>query len=284
MSLAYRASSSLWPVVSVTLGLSVAAHVAAPVLLQAQTLHEVAEIPREDIGIQGAIMFDLSDLIAAPSAAGEDSVAAAEAVDAPTVTESPEAVDPAKSADEPLLNQTPYEVKDDTLKFGIATPDSENDIETTATETASEFIEEQVDQASSLGATAAEASQASVSGIDAEAKADTAQASSEGLSADQMQEVSEWQKAVVLRIAKAKTYPSQARKQGRTGEVRVTFTIDRYGVIIARDVAQSSGWDVLDQAALKVFDDLEKLPTPPNHLHGDSFTLVIPLNYRINAG
>lgn len=284
MSLAYRASSPLWPVVSVTLGLSVAAHVAAPVLLQAQTLHEVAEIPREDIGIQGAIMFDLSDLIAAPSAAGEDSVAAAEAVDAPTVTESPEAVDPAKAADEPLLNQTPYDVKDDTLKFGIATPDSENDIETTATETASEFIEEQVDQASSLGATAAEASQASVSGIDAEAKADTAQASSEGLSADQMQEVSEWQKAVVLRIAKAKTYPSQARKQGRTGEVRVTFTIDRYGVIIARDVAQSSGWDVLDQAALKVFDDLEKLPTPPNHLHGDSFTLVIPLNYRINAG
>lgn len=284
MSLAYRASSSLWPVVSVTLGLSAAAHIAAPVLLQAQTLHEVAEIPREDIGIQGAIMFDLSDIIAAPSAAGEDSVAAAESTDAPTVTESPEAVDPAKAADEPVLNQTPYDVKDDTLKFGIATPDSEDDIETTATETASEFIEEQVDQASSLGATAAEAAQASVSGIDAEAKADTAQASSEGLSADQMQEVSDWQKAVVLRIAKAKTYPAKARKQGRTGEVRVSFTIDRYGVIIARDVAQSSGWDVLDQAALKVFDDLGKLPTPPNHLQGDSFTLVIPLNYRINAG
>ena len=284
MSLAYRATSSFWPPVVVAFGVSVAAHAALPALLLSGTEPHVPNVETDALGIQGAIMFDLSDIIAAPSAAGEDSAEVAEAVDAPTVTESPEAVDPAKTADEPVLNQTPYEVDDDTLKFGIATPDSEDEIENTATETASEFIEEQVDQASSLGATAADASNASVSGIDADAKAETAQANSEGLSAQKMQEVTEWQKSLVLRIAKAKTYPATARKQGREGEVRVSFTLDRYGAIIARHIEKSSGWDSLDQAALKVFDDLEKLPTPPNHLHGDSFTLVIPLNYKINKG
>ena len=86
---------------------------------------------------------------------------------------------------------------------------------------------------------------------------------------------------MVLRIAKAKKYPSQARKKGIEGEVRVRFTIDRYGAILAREIQQSSGNRVLDQAALSVFDQLEKLPTPPQHLSGDEFTLMIPLNYSI---
>ena len=282
MSLAYRSTTSLWPAVTLTLGLSAAAHVAAPVLLQTRMSHEPPKVARDDLGVQGAIMFDLSDIIAAPSKGGEDSLEVAEAVEAPTVTESPEAVDPAKAVDAPMLNQTPYDVDDDTLKFGMATPDTEEDIETTATDIATEFTEEQVDQPSSLGATAANASQASVSGVETDTEAETAQASSEGLTADQQQEITEWQKSLVLRIAKAKTYPAKARSKGSTGEVRVTFTVDRYGAIIARDIAQSSGWPVLDQAALKLFDDLGKLPTPPNHLQGDHFTLVVPLNYRIN--
>lgn len=283
MSLAYRVSSPLWPLAGLALAASAAAHVAVPAVI----LHQAPpppEVTRDDIGVQGAIMFDLSDIIAAPSEAGEDSVAVAEAEEAPTVTESPEAVDPAKAADQPLLNQTAQQVEDDELKFAVASPDPVEETEKEAAETASEFKEEQVDKASSLGSTAAEASQASVSGVDAEARAETAQASSEGLTAEQMQEVTDWQKALVLRIAKAKTYPPQARKTGIEGEVQVRFTIDRYGAVMAREVETSSGASVLDQAALQVFDELDKLPTPPNHLSGDSFTLVIPLNYRIRKG
>ena len=190
--------------------------------------------------LTSAIMFDLSDIIAAPSEAGEDSTAVEEAVEAPTVTESPEAVHAARAADEPILNQTPYEVQDEELKFGIATPEPEQETEEIAEEVAQEFEEEQIDQASQTGAVEAEASEASVSGVDAEAQAETAQAESEGLTAEQMVEITEWQKAVVLRIAKAKAYPQAARKKGLEGEVRVKFTIDRYGAVTAREVGSGT--------------------------------------------
>ncbi|CUH81014.1 energy transducer TonB [Tropicibacter naphthalenivorans] len=284
MSLAYRTGGGMGPVLTVAAALSLAAHVGLPAGLLAQPQQTPHDPLRKEAGLQGAIMFDLSDIIAAPSDAGEDSTAVAEAIDAPTVTESPEAVHAAMAAAEPILNQTPYDVADDDLKFGIASPDPVEETQEVAKEVAQEFDEEQVDQAAQMGAVAAEAAQASVSGVDAQAKAETAKADAEGLTAEQMAEVSEWQKAVVLRLAKAKSYPQAARKKGVEGEVRIKFTLDRYGQVIARAVQTSSGSDLLDKAALKVFDDLDRLPTPPNHLTGDSFTLVIPLNYTIKKG
>ncbi len=283
MSLTYRSGRGIWPVVLLTAGVSAAAHMAVPsAFLSGKAAPP--EVMRDETGVQGAILFDLSDIIAAPSEAGEDSAAIAAAEEAPTVTESAEVVDPAKAADEPILSQVPYEVEDETLKFAVASPEPAEESTQQAQETATEYDEEQVMEPSSLGATAAEASQQSVSGVEAEAVADTAQASSEGLSAEQMEEISDWQKSVVVRIAKAKTYPQAARQKGIEGEVRVTFTLDRYGAVLAREVETSSGSDLLDQAALAVFDGLDKLPTPPGHLAGDSFTLVIPLNYRIRKG
>ncbi|EBA07814.1 energy transducer TonB family protein [Sagittula stellata] len=284
MSLAYRGAAGLLPMAAAGVAVSLAVHVALPASLLARAPEPEPEVRREDTGVQGAIMFDLSDIIAAPSDAGEDSVAVEEAVEAPTVTESPEAVHAARAADEPILNQTPYEVQDEDLKFGIAAPKPEQDTEEIAEEVAQEFEEEQIDQASQTGAVEAEASESSVSGVDAEAQAETAQAESEGLTAEQLAEVTEWQKAVVLRIAKAKSYPQAARKKGLEGEVRVKFTIDRYGAVTAREVDVSSGSVLLDEAALEVFDKLDRLPTPPNHLTGESFTLVIPLNYTIRKG
>lgn len=284
MSLVYKGAAGLMPMAAVGVTLSVAVHVALPAMFLSRADEYPPETHRQEAGVQGAIMFDLSDIIAAPSDAGEDSTQVAEAVEAPTVTESPEAVDPAQAADEPLLNQTPYEVEDDELKFGVAAPDPANETQDKAHETAQEYEEEKVDQNTAIGAVEADASQASVSGVEADAKSDKAEARSEGLTAEELAEISDWQKAVVLRIAKAKSYPPDARKKGQEGEVRVKFTLDRYGDILARSVATSSGHAVLDAAALKVFDEMGKLPTPPNQLEGDSFTLMIPLNYRIKKG
>lgn len=284
MSLAYRGGTGFSVVALTAVAVSAGAHFTVPAVLLSRTSAPPPELRQTETGVQGAILFDLSDIIAAPSDAGEDSAEMAEAEEAPTVTESPEAVDPAQANDDPILNQTPYVDPEDDLKFGVASPDPVEETEETAHETAAEFKEEQIEEPSSLGATAADAAQASVSGVEAEAQADKAQASSEGLTAEELEQITEWQKAVVLRIAKAKTYPKLARKKGIAGEVRVKFTINRYGNVISRAVETSSGYPVLDQAALKVFDDLDKLPTPPGHLLGDSFTLMIPLNYSIKKG
>jgi protein TonB len=236
---------------------------------------------RETAGVTGAIMFDLSDLIAAPADAGEDSTAQNASQEAPTVTESAEAVDPAKAADEPLLNQVPYDVADDELKFGIASPEPAEDTEEIAHETATEYTPEQVDKDSQLGAEDSAASEASVSGQDAPQVAEKAQAQSEGLSAQDQAQIEEWQKSVVLTIAKAKSYPAEARKKRIEGTVRILFTLDSYGTLLRAQVQDSSGAQVLDQAALEVLHKIGKFPTPPSVLQLQEYTLLVPLSYGI---
>lgn len=259
---------------------SVGLHLGIPAFFLAAP--RTAETPHvQDASATGAILFDLSDVIAAPSDAGEDSAAQTASVAAPTVTESAEAVDPAKAADEPVLNQVPYDVEDDELKFGVASPEPAEDTQETADETATEFDEEKVDQDSALGAEDADASAASVSGQDAQEVAEKATASSEGLSAEQKNEIQDWQKSVVIAIAKAKSYPKKARAQKIQGTVSVAFTLDAYGRLIGHAVKESSGWPILDAAALAIFDKIEKFPTPPNFLDETAFTLLVPINYSV---
>ena len=280
MSLTYRATGSGGKAMVLTaVAASAALHIALPAHFLLKQPDQKPLPEALNAGATGAILFDLSDIISAPSDAGDDSAEVAAAEDAPTVTESAEAVDPAKAAEEPPLQQIPYDVDDDELKFGIASPDPAEETEEIAHETATEYDEEKVEAETQMGAVAQDASQASVSGVDAEQSSDKAQAKEEGLTAEEMAQITEWQKDIVVRISKAKRYPDLARKKKIEGEVMVRFTIDRYGNVLNRDVDKSSGWPVLDNAALKVFDDLEKLPTPPNHLAGDEFTLMVPLRY-----
>lgn len=279
MSLAYpQQSSGLW-LWGLAVAGSLALHVGLPVGLLTPAPPAVQQV--QETSVTGAIMFDLADLIAAPSDAGEDSAAKTASVAAPTVTESATVVDPAKAADEPILSRVPYEVEDDELKFGVASPDPVKETDVLAHETATEYEPEKVDVASALGAQESDAAEASVSGQDAPNLAETAQAKSEGLSADEKAEVLEWQKSVVLTIAKAKSYPAKARAQRMEGIVTIRFTLDNYGMLLSRDVAKSSGTPLLDQAALELFDKIEKFPTPPSYMNEDRFTLMVPINYSV---
>lgn len=281
MSLVYQGRSGFVPLVVIFMGGSGLLHAAGPFLFQGHAPAPLPEITRQEASIQGAIMFDLSDVIAAPADATEDAAEVAESQEAPTITDSPDVVDPAKAAEQPILQQVPYEVSDDSLKFDVAAPETEAETEEKATELAEEFQEEHTEQETSVAAEAADASNAAVSGVDADQSADRATAESEGLSAEQLMEVSEWQKSIVLRIAKAKTYPSSARKNQIEGEVRIAFEIDKYGTIIHREVETSSGYAVLDEAALKVMDEIGKMPTPPGYLEEETFTLVVPFKFSI---
>lgn len=276
MSLVYAQGNSGAVIWAMALAGSIGVHAA----LSAQFLETPPPVVPADAGVTGAILFDLSDIITAPSEIGVANIAVAEAQDAPTVTESPEAVEAAKADDQPMLAQIPYEVEDDSLKFGVASPEPPTDTEVRATEIASAFDEEQILEPSAVGAVAAEAQMAATDGSDAAQQGDTAQASTEGLTARDMAQIADWQKSIVVRIAAAKTYPGLARDKKIEGEVRVRFTIDRYGAVVSRVVETSSGWPVLDQAALAVLDGIDKLPTPPQQLGRDRITMIVPINYR----
>lgn len=279
MSLTYSAQGSQPVFWLVAIGISAALHIGFPAQILSQTTEPEQEVTRE-AGITGAIMFDLSDIIAAPAMLQEDSVAQEESQEAPTVTESPEVVEAAQAAEQPMLSQIPYDVEDESLKFGVAAPEPEIETEEMAEEIATEHDPEQVHAESQLGAEDRRASEHSVAGVEAEAEAETAEAASEGLTAEQTAEIHDWQKSIVLLISGAKTYPTKARRERIEGEVQIRFTLDRYGAIVSTEVAQSSGSSILDEAAVKTVQDLEKMPTPPNYLTGNEFTLIIPLNYR----
>ncbi|MCY0149873.1 TonB family protein [Hoeflea sp. G2-23] len=235
--------------------------------------------PAVDTGITGAIMFDLSDLIAAPVDMAEDSAEADESAEAPTITESPEVVDPAKAAEEPMLSQIPYKVEDESLKFGVASPEPAEETDKLAHEIAAEYKPEDADQPSAAGAQKSDAADASVAAVATEETAETVKATGEGLTAEQKAEVRKWQRNIVLRISKLRKYPALAREKRIEGEVRVRFTLDQYGTILSSEIETSSGWPVLDEAALAVFDQIGKLPTPPSYLEGDRFTLLAPIRY-----
>jgi protein TonB len=261
MSLVYQRGTSrvwFWACAAVV---SVGFHGGLSYLVLQDQPVEVAE-QQVDAGITGAIMFDLSDLIAAPADMAEDSAEAVESAEAPTITESPEVVDPAKAADEPILSQIPYAVEDDSLKFGVASPDPVEEAEDLADEIATKHDPEDVDQASTTGAQESGAADASVAAVATEETSDTSKATGEGLTAEEKEAVREWQRDIVLRISKVRKYPPLARKQRIEGEVRVRFTLDQYGTILSSQIETSSGSPVLDEAALAVFDEIGKLPTP----------------------
>ncbi len=281
MSLTYPTRPTALPMTVAAIGLSLGLHGALPFVLSDYLVaHD--PLPQErDSGVQGAILFDLSNVIAAPAIAAEDSQEVAESTELQTQVEVPTDIAPTRSNDAPLLQQTPYLPDDDSLQFDIAAPEPEAETEEEATEIAEEFIEDEAHQESVMGAQEVQASDAAVSGVEAEAEAETAQADAAGLTAEQTEEITQWQRSIVVRIAEAKTYPRDARSAGAEGEVRVLFTMDRYGTVIAQEIETSSGHRVLDDAALSLLGELGKMPTPPTHLAGESFSMVIPLNYAI---
>lgn len=80
-----------------------------------------------------------------------------------------------------------------------------------------------------------------------------------------------------------KKYPAPAIEQKQEGFVIVGFTIDRSGTILRTWVVQSSGSEVLDRAALKMFRDASPVPPPPDRDITDQRDVKMQINYKLGA-
>jgi protein TonB len=90
--------------------------------------------------------------------------------------------------------------------------------------------------------------------------------------------VATWQRLLVAQLERHKRYPPHA--QGKVGEARLAFSIDRGGHVVASRIVHSSGSDALDDEALALIKRAAPLPPPPAGISDDQLSFVVPIRYR----
>lgn len=84
-------------------------------------------------------------------------------------------------------------------------------------------------------------------------------------------------------ISKHKKYPRIAQARGWQGEVILELLLDGDGKLISKTIIQKSGYDVLDQQALEMVDKAIPFPAPPDTLRGTSFSIKVPIPFKLEA-
>lgn len=82
-------------------------------------------------------------------------------------------------------------------------------------------------------------------------------------------------------ISKHKKYPKIAQMRGWQGETIVELVLDGSGKIKSKKITQSSGYEVLDKQALEMVEKAIPFPTPPEALRNSTFTIVIPVPFKL---
>jgi protein TonB len=80
-------------------------------------------------------------------------------------------------------------------------------------------------------------------------------------------------------IANAKYYPRIARRRGMEGQPIIAFTLDKGGRIMKAALAKTSGYQLLDQAALEAVRQAAPYPEIPAPLKMDSFQFKLPISF-----
>ena len=80
-------------------------------------------------------------------------------------------------------------------------------------------------------------------------------------------------------VANAKYYPRIARRRGMEGRPVIAFTLDKGGRLMEVDLARTSGYQLLDQAALEAVNQGAPYPEIPAELKTDTFQFKLPISF-----
>jgi periplasmic protein TonB len=94
--------------------------------------------------------------------------------------------------------------------------------------------------------------------------------------------ISRYEQLISLWIQKFKLYPEQARLQSMQGETVVRIRIDRRGNIRYYALERSTGYEVLDRAAIDMMRRANPVPAVPNEYPpGELLEFLIPVNFQL---
>ena len=80
-----------------------------------------------------------------------------------------------------------------------------------------------------------------------------------------------------------KDYPAELKKQKQQGVVVLTFSINKNGEVLTAKIKKSSGFPILDQAALDMLAKADPVPAIPDSMNRDRLLLSIPIEYSLTT-
>lgn len=84
---------------------------------------------------------------------------------------------------------------------------------------------------------------------------------------------------VLVKLRRAKRYPSQARRDRLQGTATVSFTVARSGAVSGVRLARSSGHTLLDQAALEMVHRASPMPKVPDDIRDNKLNFTVPVRF-----
>ena len=90
-----------------------------------------------------------------------------------------------------------------------------------------------------------------------------------------------WQTVLVKHLQQFKRYPSEAQERGEEGVVLLSFSVDRDGRVLARQVLHSSGYPVLDDEVMSMIERAQPLPPFPASMPEPKLDLTVPIRFSL---
>jgi len=90
-------------------------------------------------------------------------------------------------------------------------------------------------------------------------------------------------KKVARAVRKDFKYPRAAIRAGMEGRAVVAIMIDEEGRVISAKLSTSSGYDILDDAAVKAAKSISKVPKAPAELEWSKRRVKIPFKFRLRT-
>lgn len=87
-----------------------------------------------------------------------------------------------------------------------------------------------------------------------------------------------WQKELLAHLDRYKRYPSWRSNQ--SAEITVNIVLDRTGHVVSAAVAQGSGDDAFDHAALAMIERANPVPPPPASVADEGLNFSLPVIFR----
>jgi protein TonB len=90
-----------------------------------------------------------------------------------------------------------------------------------------------------------------------------------------------WQTALVRHLQAYKRYPAYAQSRGEDGVVLLSFTVDRTGHVLSRQIVQSSGHRELDNEVMSMIERAQPLPVFPASMPQAKLDLTVPIRFSL---